>query len=491
MDNSVLFRHKFGRTGRSININLNYDLNSYDREGLTFSEIDRPSQAIDTIDQMNTQLRGGTSYGMQVSYVEPVSSTAVVEVSYRYRASENNSDQETFRRIDAKDDYSLPITNLTNYFENSNAAHRLSASYKKQVNKYLNYSAGMGVQASTASSNNITRNSFIENNYTNLSPTLNVQYKRSRYANFRFVYRGNTRQPSITQLQDVINNSNVTNIRTGNPNLRQEFDHRFDLRYNGYRPKSATNLTITLSGSKIINQIGTSYIINSSSNSMQVEGYTLVPGAQFTRPENLGGAFDIGGSVNYSFPIVRNVANLSLGSRLQYNRDVMAMNKINSFIHKYGMSGTAKLTLSIDRQFDLNFKSSTRFNKAVYENQPNRNGDFFNQVIGFEPTYVSKSGWMFANDIDYGMNRGQTAGFNQSAMLWNMSFGKLFLKKQQAELKLSVFDLLNQNISIRRNIEVSYVEDVQDQVLNRYFLLSFTYNLKNFSKGGNRRSDRS
>ena len=53
-------------------------------------------------------------------------------------------------------------------------------------------------------------------------------------------------------------------------------------------------------------------------------------------------------------------------------------------------------------------------------------------------------------------------------------------KKQQGELKLSVFDLLKQNRSIVRNVTDVYIEDVQNEVLRQYFMLTFTYNLRTF-----------
>ena len=57
---------------------------------------------------------------------------------------------------------------------------------------------------------------------------------------------------------------------------------------------------------------------------------------------------------------------------------------------------------------------------------------------------------------------------------------KKFLKNQNGEIKLSVFDLLKQNRSITRNITESYTEDVQNQVLQQYFMLTFSYRLRNF-----------
>jgi vacuolar-type H+-ATPase subunit D/Vma8 len=61
-----------------------------------------------------------------------------------------------------------------------------------------------------------------------------------------------------------------------------------------------------------------------------------------------------------------------------------------------------------------------------------------------------------------------------------MSVGKKFLKSKKGELKLSVFDLLKQNRSISRDVTETYIEDVRNQVLQQYFMLTFSYNLRNF-----------
>jgi hypothetical protein len=95
---------------------------------------------------------------------------------------------------------------------------------------------------------------------------------------------------------------------------------------------------------------------------------------------------------------------------------------------------------------------------------------------------LSNNGWLFQNDLNNQSYRGLTDGYNQSFWLWNIGVGKKFLKKNRGELKLTVFDLLKQNQSISRNVEETYIEDVQTQVLQQYFMLTFTYNLRNFGK---------
>ena len=103
---------------------------------------------------------------------------------------------------------------------------------------------------------------------------------------------------------------------------------------------------------------------------------------------------------------------------------------------------------------------------------------------------LSKQGWFFQNDLNNQWYKGLSEGFNQNYWLWNMSAGRKFLKSRKAELKLSVFDLLKQNRSISRNVTESYVQDIRNEVLRQYFMLTFTYNLRNFGTAARNNQNR-
>jgi hypothetical protein len=117
---------------------------------------------------------------------------------------------------------------------------------------------------------------------------------------------------------------------------------------------------------------------------------------------------------------------------------------------------------------------------ARYTLQPTQNGDFFTHTVSTEATVYSKSGWVLSTDFDYIYNTGRSAGYNTSIPLWNASLSKQMLKNKAGELKIYMFDLLNQNISISRNVTGNTIQDLQTKVLKRYFMISFTYNLRKF-----------
>ena len=95
---------------------------------------------------------------------------------------------------------------------------------------------------------------------------------------------------------------------------------------------------------------------------------------------------------------------------------------------------------------------------------------------------LNKKGWFIQNDISSQSYSGLSGGLDQRYTLWNAAIGKKFLKNRAGELKLSVFDLLKENQSITRTVTGTEITDSQSDVLQQYFMLTFTYNLKNFGK---------
>jgi hypothetical protein len=83
-------------------------------------------------------------------------------------------------------------------------------------------------------------------------------------------------------------------------------------------------------------------------------------------------------------------------------------------------------------------------------------------------------------NFDYTANTGRASGYNQNIAMWNASVSKYLFKKQQVQLKLEAFDLLNQQVSISRDVTASYIEDERTNVIPQYFMLSVTYFLNKF-----------
>jgi hypothetical protein len=83
--------------------------------------------------------------------------------------------------------------------------------------------------------------------------------------------------------------------------------------------------------------------------------------------------------------------------------------------------------------------------------------------------------------LDYTYTNNQTAAYNASVPLLNPSIAKQLFKKKNGELRLSVFDLLNQNTSVNKSVSASQESYTRTNVITRYAMLTFSYNLNNFA----------
>jgi hypothetical protein len=147
------------------------------------------------------------------------------------------------------------------------------------------------------------------------------------------------------------------------------------------------------------------------------------------------------------------------------------------------------LASNISEFVDFNINYSANFNVITSSLDTDVNSNYFSHSAGFQLNLLSKNGWLFQNDLNNQYYKGLSDGFNQNFWLWNMSAGKKFLKDQKGEVKLSVFDLLRQNRSINRSVTESYTEDVRNLVLQQYFMLTFSYRLRNFGVTARQRNN--
>jgi hypothetical protein len=93
--------------------------------------------------------------------------------------------------------------------------------------------------------------------------------------------------------------------------------------------------------------------------------------------------------------------------------------------------------------------------------------------------WIFLGGFVLSGDFNYTINDGLQGDLNRTIPLLSLGIGKRFFD-DNAEVKLSVYDALNQNQSINRAVQANYIEDSRTNVLQRYFLLNFTYNLRAF-----------
>ncbi len=217
---------------------------------------------------------------------------------------------------------------------------------------------------------------------------------------------------------------------------------------------------------------------NNTSNKIVNSIRQLPGGVQETQPVNVDGVFGISGNFNVGFPIKKmKGGNFNTTTRINYNRDASVIDGDENFIKNFTVGEDLRLNYNYKEKLDLGLTASINYTSARYTIQQNQNYSYYTHNYSADVTYTFPKGIILSTDLDYTANTGRSDGFNQDFFMWNSSLAKQLFKNKRGELRLSVFDILDQNESITRNVAENYIEDVQSQVLQRFFMLTFTYNL--------------
>jgi hypothetical protein len=484
-NNNILYRHSFRKRGRTFSINLNTGINNQNGETYTdaYSLYYKGNANLsDTTRQFNDQLTKGYQLSTNINYTEPVGKKgAIIEFRYNPSYTFNNADRETYIFEDATGKYSEFDTSLSNVFDNTYFTQRGGISYRKgDRNNQISF--GLDVQSAVLESEQVFPYSAnVRRTFANLLPNAQINLPLSKKENIRIFYRANTNPPSVTQLQDVYNNSNPLLVSTGNPLLKQSYGHRLGGRYQYTNTAKGTSLFVNYFGLLTNNYVATATYI-AKKDSVLSPSVVLYKGSQLTKPVNLDGQRNFNVFVTYARPLKFIKTNLNLNTGFVYNRTPGLINNVSGLTRSYNFSAGAVLASNISQYIDFTVSCNASFNKAKNSLQPQLDNNYFIQNASIKLNLLSKKGWLFNSDVTNQHYSGLSDGFNQNYWLWNMAVAKKLFKGQKGEIRLSVFDLLNQNQSITRTVSETYIEDVNTRVIRRYFMLTLTYNLKNFGK---------
>ncbi len=469
-NNNITWRKKFAKKGRTFSATFanTYGRNNstgYNNSFLTDYNTSGTKVRDSVINRYNRRRNNTDNYNISFSYTEPIGRDKVWEVNYSYSNNQSLSDRQTFDFNEQTKAYDQEAESLTNYFENSNEAHRLGTNLRIVKKKY-NYQLGVSAQRTTLVSDNITKRSLLEQTYTNLFPNASFTYQFARTKSLRFNYRGRTAQPSALQLQPVVDDSDPRNLRSGNPGLNQEFTNNFSLNYNFFNVTRFRNLFAAVNFGNTYNKIVNSTVLLDSF------------GKRMTMPVNVNGVYNINGNINFGLPLkMMQGGNINFTSRIGYNRNASMVDGAKNYIKNLNLGEDVRINYVYKEALDLGVTGSINYTSARYTVQQQLNNQFYTHMYSVDATYTFPFGLVFSSDVDYTANSGRSDGFNQSYVMWNAAVAKQLFNSKKGEIRLSVFDLLNQNRSLTRNVYENIIEDVQTNVLKRFFMLSFTYNI--------------
>lgn len=482
----VLLRHSFIKRGRTLSLDVNptYNPSNGTSNLVSYNIYYNTSVLSDTVDQISSLNKYSFNSTSNLMYTEPLSKVNFLSVNYMFTYNLSESEKNTFNKNTSANDYSIVDSLVSNVFNSHYIAHLAGASLRHQKEKY-NFSIGISAQQAELSKQQVFPNSSnTAKQFNSILPNFSYQYKFNSKNNLRLNYRTNNIAPSIDQLQDVLNNSNSLQLSIGNPELKQSFQNNLFMRYTGVNTKKSTSTFVMLGGTYTDNYIGNSTII-ANIDTVVFGKINLAKGSQISRQENLNNYYNLRFFYTYGFPVKFLKSNLNITAGCNYgNVPALINNKLN-----YSKTTSPSFGLVISSNFseniDFMISSNSSYNNVENTLQTSLNSTYLNQTSKAKLNLTVYKKLVFQVEYNNTYYSGLTASFNQNINLLNGAVAFKFLKDNRAELRLFVFDILNQNQSIQRNITETYIEDTRSNILQRYYMLTFTYNIKKyFAKKG-------
>jgi hypothetical protein len=482
--NNILYRHRFGESRRNISLSVTTGYNSNSGDAFLVSQnsfLRRNTIVRDTLDQFSNLLSDGWNLSANVSYSEPIGQRGNLQFQYRASTNKTDSDRETFDFDEEANDYILFNTPLSNVFQSNYSTHQVTTSFMNRGKKVFFMLRMTGEFADLKNDQTFPNVLEYDRNFFNILPMGMIRYEWSRQKNLRIFYRTNTQEPSISQLQEVIDNTNPLQLRTGNPALLQSFQHTVFMRYSSTNTEKSTVFYGYLGGGVTNRYIGNQTYI-AEGEDLTIGGVVLPRGGQLSRPVNVDGYWNLRSFVTLGVPLNFMKTNLNLSLNGNYTRTPGLINDLSNFANNSTVGLGVVLSSNISEKVD--FTISSRSNMSYVDNslRTELNQEYFNQNTEVGVNLIFGPGLVFRTSMANQLYSGLNDDFNQNFWLWNAGLAKKLFKNQRGELQLSVFDLLEQNNSIQRNITNAYIEDVESAVLQRYVMLTFTYQLRNFGK---------
>ncbi len=137
--------------------------------------------------------------------------------------------------------HDLNRSNHFMYEENINAAY---INFSRPLSKKWNAQAGLRMENTNAKGDQVTTGEKFDRHYTQLFPTLYLQYKADDKNSFVLNYGKRIRRPDYQRLNPFINFLDRYTYQQGNPNLKPQFSHNIELSHS-FRGMVTTTLNYT------------------------------------------------------------------------------------------------------------------------------------------------------------------------------------------------------------------------------------------------------
>ncbi len=487
LNNNILYRRQFLTRGRTFSMNLSTQADSRTGDQLQLG-LSRYYESQDDLfrsvsdDQFVDIKTRSTSVRASIQYTEPVSENGQVSLAYAPSFEFSDSERMVFRSDDITDRFEIADIRLSSQFENREYSHTPSLRYRYRSDAWR-FGASLAWEYTMVEGEQIhPLVTSTRRNFSNLLPGGNIRYRFSESTDVRVRYRTNTRTPSVSQLQDVIDMTNPLLWTGGNPDLREQYIHQVNLRLRQINARSQTALIGLINVAYTQDYIGNRTVLADRDMEMP-NGLVLERGGRLITPDQTGNAWDLRSFLNYSLPVAFLRSNLNLNTGVRYRETPSIINDRRNIGYQTDLDAGFNLNSVISPEVDFTLAYTAGYRFVRNSIREDLDDDYYTGRASARFTVLPWEWLILESDLNLLHFEGLSDDFNRNIAFWNASVGYRFLSNRAAQLRLTVTDILGQNSSISRIVTDIYIQDTQSEVLTRFVMLTFSYNFRSFQEG--------
>ncbi|MFK2236994.1 outer membrane beta-barrel protein [Bacteroides fragilis] len=415
-------------------------------------------------------------FSLGLVLTQPLHKSLRAQLSYKFKRENQNNYRNTYdlsRFFDGTDDeplYTLPegyeaayTDSLSNRSRSHTTAHEV-ALHLNYTDRTWEINAGLSVVPERQSLDQKTGRMQADTLRTSVNyyPAVTVLWHKKK-TRVQLSYEGDTKQPGLTELLTLTDNSDPLNITRGNPSLRPSYNQRVRL--------EARDTKIGLNG-----DMTWANTVNSVTRAVT---YNTQTGGIESYPVNVNGNWNARATVRYQKRIKRRFS-VTARTGASFSQNVSLINEGQQEMPE--RSTTHNTTLNANLRFgyqpqwggfdltgDWRFRHSTNLLRET--------GDYTRDYrLGVNAYADLPGGIQLRSDVDYSFRNGTniTPG-EDDQVVWNASLSWRFLKQKKAELSFYWADILSQKKNFTRSVSSSGLSERHTQQIGSWFMLSFKY----------------
>ena len=476
ISSAAIYTHRFKKKRTTFLWSGGFNSSKSDGQDNPFS-INRFFEAntfTDQIRALNTNNNNtSTQFKSSMLFTEPLSKVFFFEAFYNFNATNNIQDKLT-QNAALQD---IRIDTLTAYYTNDVLYNRIGTTFRYS-NKGLNATMGLAAQQLQLKGNYALRNDIpnlkdpINRTFSNLVPDISLRYQLTKAIYLSTNYSLRISEPTMNQLMPIVNVNNPAFIIQGNPDLQPSRVNNFNL--TSYYSNQASLTSVYFS----FNYLST---VNAIADNQTITMVDKVGMQTVIKPENIN-AFDNYYSFNsqISFPLIKTKLTMSAYGSVGFGITPSLINNIENVTknQRRSLSTNFNLTPTPKLVFSLNGTISSNDVRYSFRNDLNQKIRNYSSNSSVKWQFATKT--YFESSFNYTVYKNASFGFNQSIPMLNSSIRQILGKANRIELRLAVFDIFNKNRSISQSADQNYIITTNANTLARYFMLSFSYNIKGF-----------